>query len=177
MSTIYEIVRECTEVFRHGPVVEEERAGMVTVTHVWFNTLHERDAPTDPVTHALVDTHFLVVAVDRAKAEEYRDEFVAALECWPPDKTYMPDNRLAGGPSYIELGAQLGDQGLAFQFMAMGEVLGLWQVITPKKMLPGVSDEEAQRLAGGGLVMISGYKGGAESIETPDPEPSTEVHS
>lgn len=56
--------------------------------------------------------------------------------------------------SYIELGAWLGDQGLALQFMALSELLGVAQVQTPSKMLPGFPPDLLKNLAGAGYVTL-----------------------
>ncbi len=97
-----------------------------------------------------VDCHFIIVGVDKAAAQTCREELVAILGDYP-----QPD-RLAGGPSYIEVGAVIGDQGAAFQLFALGKVLGLWDVITPKTL--GVTGPDADQLAGRGMVMMSGFK-------------------
>ncbi len=52
--------------------------------------------------------------------------------------------------SYIELGAWIGDQGVALLFMALGSLLGLFKVITPNA-LP-VPDHLKQQMAGQGMV-------------------------
>ena len=97
-----------------------------------------------------VDLHFIVVGVDKAGAEQIKDELIAIL------KTYPQPERLAGGPSYIEVGGEIGDQGAAFQLFALGKVLGLWDIITPEKF--GITGPEADQLAGGGFVMITGFR-------------------
>ena len=78
------------------------------------------------------------------------DELIAIL------KTYPQPERLAGGPSYIEVGGEIGDQGAAFQLFALGKVLGLWDIITPEKL--GITGPEANQMAGMGFVMMSGFK-------------------
>ncbi len=55
--------------------------------------------------------------------------------------------------NYIELGGWIGDQGLAMQFMGLGELLGLWRVMTPN-CLPGLPQELKANMAGKGLVSI-----------------------
>jgi len=97
-----------------------------------------------------VDCHFITVGVDKVKAEAHRAELVAIL------KTYPQPERLAGGPSYIEVGGEIGDQGAAFQLFALGKVLGLWDIVTPEKL--GFTGPEANQMAGRGLVMISGFQ-------------------
>lgn len=102
-----------------------------------------------PVADKIIDCHFLKIAVDAGKAEGIRDELVSILDAWPSDE-------LAGGPSYITVGATIGDQGAAFQLFALGEVLGLWSVLTPKTF--GATGEMADQLAGSGFIMMSGYR-------------------
>lgn len=47
--------------------------------------------------------------------------------------------RIAGGPSYIEWGGLIGDQGLALRVMACGQEAGLWEVMTPKSL--GITEQ------------------------------------
>jgi hypothetical protein len=54
---------------------------------------------------------------------------------------------------YIDVGGWIGDQGLALQFIGLGHLLGLWQIITPK-MLPGLPDDLIMQMAGAGMVSI-----------------------
>lgn len=98
----------------------------------------------------LIDLEFIVVGVDKEKAEEHQAELINILKSYPEPK------RLADGPSYIEVGGVLGDQGAAFQLFALGKVLGLWDVITPARL--GFAGAEARQMAGVGFVMMSGYK-------------------
>jgi hypothetical protein len=56
---------------------------------------------------------------------------------------------------YMELGAWIGDQGLAMQLMGLGAILGLWNLLTPKSMLGKfVNDDLAMKMAGMGMVTI-----------------------
>ena len=146
LDGLYAILRDTTVQLRKGEEVTEEQVGSVRRVDVYAMP-HESEAEGNLVK---VDCHFVVVGVDKAKAEKHRDELIAIL------KTYPAQDRLAGGPSYIEVGAEIGDQGAAFQLFALGEALGLWQVITPKTV--GIAGAEADQLAGSGMVMISGFK-------------------
>ena len=96
-----------------------------------------------------VDLHLATIAV-LPDAESYRRELMIILSQYP-----RPD-RLAGGPSYIEVGAELGDQGYALRLFALGHVLKLWKVIVPRSF--GFEGKEADELAGLGYVMISGLR-------------------
>ncbi len=57
-----------------------------------------------------------------------------------------------GEHSYIQVGAWIGDQGLALMFMGLGSLLGLWSIMTPKML--GLPDELVQEMAGKGMVTI-----------------------
>lgn len=81
--------------------------------------------------------------VFRAKTAEHEGEF---NECNPFD---------GAEHSFIELGGWIGDQGLAMQYMALGHLIGVFDLLTPKTMLPGlVTDDQAMALAGSGMVAI-----------------------
>ncbi len=78
-------------------------------------------------------------------------------------RAHYPDfKRLRDGPSYIEMGGELGDQGIALQLIGLGAVLGLWSVASPKAL--GFLPEESMELAGRGFVMPAGYR---------DPQPAS----
>ena len=144
INEVYRIVQDCTVATRHEdqPVVEEKGGA----THIYAMP-NETDLAPDVEK---VDVHFFVVGVVREKAESNRAGLVAQLDTSPD-----PD-RLAGGPSYIEVGGVLGDQQTALQLFGLGQVLGLWKVITPKTM--GITGAEADEMAGMGFVMVSGYR-------------------
>ncbi len=147
LNKLYEILRETTVQLRKGDVVTQSKAGDTNVVTIDAMP-HVDEAPDDGIEK--VDCEFLVIGVDRAKAEARRADLVEILDSYP-----QPD-RLAGGPSYIEVGAEIGDQGAAFQLFALGKVLGLWSVVTPASL--GFRGQEAQAMAGSGLIMITGYR-------------------
>lgn len=142
LDQLYMIISETTMPLRKGAPVVEHQVGVTDV----FVMPHESEAPAGLDKLDLV---FLTVGVDRAKAEAHKAELAALL------KTYPHPERLAAGPSYIEVGAELGDQGMALQLFALGQVLGFWAVITPKTLK--MPDDQALDLAGRGLIMISGF--------------------
>jgi hypothetical protein len=57
---------------------------------------------------------------------------------------------------YQEIGGWIGDQGLALVLMGIGYVLGLWDLLTPRSILPPsmLTDELLMQMAAGGLVTI-----------------------
>lgn len=56
--------------------------------------------------------------------------------------------------NYIEMGGWVGDQGLALTLMGMGELLGIWKLLTPNNLVPSLAEEAKMRMAGMGLVSI-----------------------
>lgn len=61
--------------------------------------------------------------------------------------------------NYTELGAWIGDQGLALMLMGLGTVLGLWKLLTPKTMFPaGIPDDLIQQMAEMGMVAVMSEK-------------------
>lgn len=148
MSDLHEFLDDTTALFRKGEEVTERDHGNVHVVEV-FAMPHESDADVELHMH---DVEFMKIGVHPKKAEEHRDD----LQRWCEE--YPEPERLAGGPSYIELGAICGSQDQAFRVMALGAELGFWDLITPRT-LHIEDDDEARDLAGKGFVMISGWKG------------------
>ena len=146
LDHLYTILRDATFQLRKGPVLQTEKRPGLNI-HTIENMPHEEALEYEGM--AKVDCELLTIAVDKAKAEERKAELIEIL------KTYPQPARLAGGPSYIEIGAEIGDQGAAFQLFALGEVLGLWRVVTPTRM--GMVGAEAREMAARGFVMISGW--------------------
>jgi len=158
LNKLYEILQETTIQLRKGEIVhgdkhlvdainegrrlDEQAGGVVTID----NMPHVSEAKQ---SLEKVDMEFLVVGVDKAHAEQRKSELIEIIKSYP-----HPD-RLAGGPSYIEVGAEIGDQGAAFQLFALGHVLGLWKVITPATM--GIHGDDALKMAGSGFIMITGF--------------------
>ncbi len=104
--------------------------------------------PDRPTPVHSVNVHFFWVS---AKGDPTQDELRQLLVAHYPDL-----ERLSGGPSYIEMGGALGSQELALRLIGLGELVGLWQVITPERM--HMTGPAADKMAGGGFVMASGLK-------------------
>lgn len=150
---LYEILQDATRVYRKGEAVERRQMGNVEVVEV-FGYEHTDNASAED-NFEKVDMVFVDVVVDKARAEQYRQSLINILEDYPqPEK-------LAGGPSYIELAPNLGmEQEGTLRLMALGEALGLWGVVSGKTM--GMDDVTTMELAGRGFLMITGYKIGRE---------------
>lgn len=67
--------------------------------------------------------------------------------------------------SYIEIGGWIGDQGLALTLMGLGELLDIWQLITPKTIFgkAGAPKETLDDMAGSGLITIIARKDEAKA--------------
>ena len=142
---LYQILNEATAQYRKSDLVRHEQRNGMHVVHI--DAMPHVDE-ANPIIEK-IDLELLVIGVDKIVAEKYRAELIALLNDYP-----QPE-RLRGGPSYIEVGSELGDQGMAFQLFAMGKVLGLWNIITPA--LFGMKGEQAIAAAGQGFIMITGY--------------------
>lgn len=102
----------------------------------------------DPVGHT-VDMVFFKVT---KHGEPTKEEFIQLTkECRSDYVTVDPFDHQEH--SYLTLGAWIGDQGLAMQYMALGVLLGLFNLLSPKTML-GLEGEQALNMAGAGLLSI-----------------------
>lgn len=150
LDHLYTILRDTTVQLRKGEVITESAIHPgVGIKVMTIDAMPHQAEITDPGIEK-VDCELVVIGVDKAKAQERKAELVDLL------KSYPRLDRIAAGPSYIEVGAVIGDQGAAFQLFALGKVLGLWELITPKIM--GFEGDEAVEMAGRGFVMISGWR-------------------
>ena len=98
-----------------------------------------------------VDMHFFIV--DFTEWSANKEEFFQLLN--NNEHGIFADisrQRWLAGPSYIEVGGWIGDQGLAMRFMALGKHYEAWDIFTPGKF--GIEGEKADQIAGGGGVMI-----------------------
>ncbi len=146
---LYDIVQDSTRIFRKGESVERRQFRNAEVIEL-FGYDHTSKAPTGD-NFDIVDMIFVDVVVDIARAEKYRGAFAEQMRAYP-----QPE-RLAGGPSYIELAPNMGmQQEGALRVMALGKTLGMWDVMSAKTL--GMDDITARHMAGQGFLMISGYK-------------------
>lgn len=163
---LHEILRATTSQFRKGGVIEGTPALAAALkAGVGVKDLPGGSAHIYGIPHVSeaagaiekVDCHFLVIGVNKAKALEHKNELLALLADWPTESWGQPTRPLTKDLNYIEVGAVIGDQGAAFCLFALGQVLGLWRVLTPEVVL-GATGPDADRLAGMGFITISGLK-------------------
>jgi len=107
------------------------------------------DKPDPAGPHTIDMIFFKVARKGEPDAQEFKRLTEAHLgefeECNPFDGKEH---------GYIELGAWIGDQGAALLYMALGSLLGVFELLTPRNMLPDIDDETAMSLAGKGLVTV-----------------------
>lgn len=153
IQRLYEILSDSTCQLRKGESVVEKSQGALDVVEIFdMPSVHDAKPELEKV-----DMEFLVIGVDRAKAETYRGELIEILKAYPNPE------QLKGGPSYIEVGGEIGDQGAAFQLFALGKTLGLWDVITPSRL--GLTGVAAINAAGSGYIMMTGYDVNGQTAE------------
>lgn len=98
-----------------------------------------------PEEFEFVDCHLITVAVHKGAAKMLGPEIQILLSEW---------KELHNGMSYIEAGYRLGSSQAALQLFALGEVLGLWKVLTPADILGTIEEPElADRMAAAGYII------------------------
>jgi len=103
------------------------------------------------------------------------DELKEAIKAHKGD--WVEVNLFDGGEhNYIEIGAWLGDQGLALMLMGMGSLMGLWSLLTPRSIFGSMLTHDVMmRMAGSGMVaiqfpgVVSGLATDEESQTLPSP--------
>lgn len=56
--------------------------------------------------------------------------------------------------NYLEMGGDMGDQGIALVTMGLGSLLDTWQLLTPKNMMPSLPEDLQMEMAGRGMITI-----------------------
>lgn len=112
------------------------------------------DAPSDPESHQPDNPHTVsVFFFDVAKRGEPAAEELRELVANAHDGSFNTVDPLDGAEhGYMELGGWIGDQGLAMQFMALCELVGLGKVMQPG-LLP-IPEPMQQQMAGAGMVSL-----------------------
>lgn len=93
---------------------------------------------------------FKVSVLGQPRAEDLRDLIKAHQgECYEMDLFDGKEH------SFIEVGAWIGDQGLALMLMGLGALLGLWKLLTPRTIFGTLlSDDQVMTFAGRGLITV-----------------------
>lgn len=86
--------------------------------------------PDNQTENDAIDTHFLkVYMVNSPNVSDFKD----LISNYTGEFTTI-DPFDGNEHSYIQLGAYLGSQDLALRFMALGQYLDLWEILTPERM-------------------------------------------
>jgi hypothetical protein len=106
------------------------------------------DAPYNPEEkqpngHTVNLTFFKVVAVGGSK-----DEFLSLVQQEYPK---WLDGKEHG---YLEIGGDMGDQGIALMTIGLGDLLGVWKALTPDTITPFLPEDLKLNMAGQGLVSL-----------------------
>jgi hypothetical protein len=103
-----------------------------------------------------INMSFFKVSINEKMAEENRQELENFWKNHLKPKLSEQGCNLEKEISYINLGAVMGDQGVALMLMALGEYYEWWTILTPEKM--GFEGETARELAGHGLITLTDIK-------------------
>lgn len=61
--------------------------------------------------------------------------------------------------SYLEMGGDMGGQAVALVTMGLGHLLGVWQLLTPRNLMPFLPEDMQMEMAGRGMITIKAPKG------------------
>lgn len=107
------------------------------------------DAPKNPEDKQpnghTVDIMFFSVANNSAEKEKFLELVQEEHPNWLDGVEH----------NYLKIGGDMGDQGIALQTMALGKLLGVWELLTPASILPMLTRELQMELAGRGMIAIN----------------------
>jgi len=106
------------------------------------------DAPENPKEkqpngHTVNLTFFHVAANGGDK-----DEFLSLVRKEHPDWLDGKEH------SYLQVGADMGDQGIALMTIGFGHLLGAWKALSPDTMMSFLPEDLKQEMAGRGMVSL-----------------------
>lgn len=108
-----------------------------------FDTV-ENPESKQPEGHTADLTFFKVRKANDPDAEEFRKLVEKEFPHWLDGKEHP----------YLETGGDIGDQGLALMAMGLGELLGVWELMTPNSMVPFLDEEMRMKIAEAGYIVI-----------------------
>jgi len=103
--------------------------------------------PKQPSEHTIDMAFFKVAKSESANADDFKNLVEEEFPHWLDGEEH----------NYIQMGSEIGDQGLAIMAIALGHLLGIWKAITPAMM--GLPDELAKQMAGMGLLSMQCLRG------------------
>lgn len=105
-----------------------------------------------PEGHTVDMVFFEVSLKDAEEPEKLREQLRELVAAAKAGEFCDLDLLNASEHSYLQVGAWIGDQGLALMLMGLGHLLGLWQVMTPKML--GLPDDTVQMMVGMGMICL-----------------------
>jgi len=106
------------------------------------------DAPDNPEEKQpeghTVDLTFFKVATKGGN----KDEFLSLVKAEHPDWLDGKEH------NYLQVGGDMGDQDIALMTIGLGHLLGAWKALSPETMMPFLSPDLKQQMAGGGMVSL-----------------------
>lgn len=111
--------------------------------------LDAREGPNAPAVHTVDMVFFTVALVGEPNAATF-----AELTKQHPGEFCSVDPFDGKDHSYLELGAWIGDQGLAMQYMSLGVMLGSFRLLGPSIMGIESGDPKAMQIASMGFLSI-----------------------
>ena len=97
-----------------------------------------------PEGHTADLVFFKVKGINDPNIKEFKELVEKEFPYWLDGKEH----------SYLQIGGDIGDQGLALITMGLGELLGLWELLTPENMMPFLDDAMKMEMAGRGYISI-----------------------
>jgi hypothetical protein len=105
-----------------------------------------------PVGGHTVDlTFFKLKAIDDPTAEEFLALVKGEYPGWLDGAEH----------SYLEVGGDVGDQGLALMTIGLGHLLGVWKALCPETVMPFLDAEMKKHMAGMGMISLQCKKEGS----------------
>jgi len=106
------------------------------------------DAPENPEKNQpkghTIDLTFFKVANNGATKEEFEEIFRKEFPHWFDGKEH----------SYLQAGADIGDQGACLLAFGLGHLLKVWECRCPETMMPFLPDELKKQMVGSGMITI-----------------------
>ena len=101
--------------------------------------------PKQPTGHTADLIFFKVRLINEPNRGEFEEIIKAEFPHWLDGKEH----------SYLETGADVGDQGLAMMAMGAGALLDVWNLLTPDTVLgPDLDPQLRMQMAGSGFITI-----------------------
>jgi len=105
------------------------------------------DAPANPKQpggHTINLSFFKVAAKENPDKDEMLDLVKKEFPQWLNGAEH----------SYLEVGGDMGDQGLAIMTIGLGHLLGIWECLCPETIMPFLPPKMKQQMAERGLVCL-----------------------